>query len=211
MSLSPKILRESQSHLKSINDIIFLDDKNFLITAGADGSSKIYETSTLKMLKKLSFRVNMGEKNNYSMRGLRYDKYKGYLYTIQALMRGNTYLTKWDVKNNFEPVSTINASDSICTSIDYSERYNLIGLADVEGKIIYIDASNEMSVIKVINLSEITIKSIAFKNQNLVTGAADNALQINFIVKPNLISVGLYFKFIFLIIFGYYMYLKSKN
>lgn len=210
-SINPTLIKETQAHLKGVNDIAFIDDKNLVITAGADGCCKISEISSLKMLKKLTFRINISEKSNYSVRGLRYDNYSGILYTIQAPMRGHTYLTKWNARNNFEPVSTIKVSTSICTSMDFSRDYNLLGLADCNGSVIYVDASNDMSIIKSLELSEITIKSVAFKNGNLITGSADNALQLNYIYKPNFISFSFLLKLFFILIFGYYIYLRVSN
>ena len=179
-----------------------------MITAGADGCCKIFEATSLKLLKKLSFRVSLNDKFNYSMRGMRFDKYSGYLYTIEAPLRGHTFLTKWDTRNNFNPLSTIKVSDSICTAIDYNPLYDLIGLADCNGNISYVDPTGEMIKIKEIALSEITIKSVAFKNGNLITGAADNALQMNYICKRNIVSISGLFKIVLLILFAYYFYSK---
>ena len=94
--INPSLIKETQAHFKSINDILFIDDRNLIITAGADGCCKIFEATSLKLLKKLSFRVSLSDKFNYSMRGMRYDKYSGYLYTIEAPLRDHTYLSKWD-------------------------------------------------------------------------------------------------------------------
>jgi hypothetical protein len=207
-SVAPKLIRDTQAHFKSINDILFIDEKNLVVTAGADGQCKIFETTSLKMLKKLSFRLSLSEKSNYSLRGMRYDKYGGFLYTIQAPMRGYTYLTKWDAKNNFNPVSSIEVSDSICTSIDYNPLYDLIGLADCKGSLVYVDPRGQMSKVKEVPLSEITIKSVAFKNGNLISGAADNALQMNYIYKASLISYTFLIKFFMIVFFGYYLFLK---
>lgn len=159
-------------------------------------------------------RKSVEEKHNYSLKGLVYDKQGGFLYSIQAPLRGYTYLTKWDAKNNFSPINSIEISDSICTSIDYSPRFDLLAMADCKGSLIYVDpsgASGQMSKIKEVFLSEITLKSIAFKNENLVSGAADNALQLNYIYKPSLISFTFVFKILFLVIFAYYLFLRFSN
>lgn len=159
-------------------------------------------------------RKSVEEKHNYSLKGLVYDKQGGFLYSIQAPLRGYTYLTKWDAKNNFSPINSIEISDSICTSIDYSPRFDLLAMADCKGSLIYVDpsgASGQMSKIKEVFLSEITLKSIAFKNENLVSGAADNALQLNYIYKPSLISFTFVFKILFLVIFAYFLFLRFSN
>jgi len=165
-----------------------MNDNKLLATVSSDGSCKIFELPSLNQLKKLTFRVDINERQNYSMRGLRYDDKNKILYTIQSPKKGGTFLTKWDAGRNFEPVGTILVSDTICTSIDYSKEYNLIGLGDCKGSLIYVDASNHMSVIKEVFLSEITIKSVVFKNGNLISGTAENILKLNYIYKKNLFS-----------------------
>jgi hypothetical protein len=186
-----------------------MEDRNLVITASSDGLCKIFETSTLKLLKKLSFKIKEDEKN-YAIRGLKYDKNSGFLYTIQAPLRGYTYLTKWDVKNNFNPVKSIDVSDSICTSMDYHPFYDLIGLADCKGSIIYVDAS-QMFKIKEVPIREITIKSVAFKDSNIISGAADNALAMDYIYKPKLISFTSLFKLLLIVLYGYFIYTKIKE
>ena len=86
--------------------------------------------------------------------------------------------------------------------------YDLIGLADCKGSILYVDPTGDMSKIKEIALSEITIKSVAFKNGNLITGAADNALQMNYIYKKKMVSIVGLFKIVILILFAYYVHSK---
>ncbi len=179
-----------------------------VISASSDGLCKIFETSTLKLLKKLSFKTKEDEKN-YSIRGLKYDKNYGFLYTIQAPLRGYTYLTKWDVKNNFNPIKSIDVSDSICTSMDYQPFYNLIGLADCKGSLIYVDAYN-MRKIKEVPIREITIKSVAFKDSNIISGSADNALAMDYIYKPQLISFTSLLKLFFVVLYAYYIYTKAN-
>ena len=208
--IKPVLIKETQSHIKSINDIAFIDDKNLVVTAGADGMCKIFEINTLKLLKTISFRQNLSEKFNYSFRGIKYDPFSCSLFTIQAPLRGPTFLTKWNVRNNFEPEASLKVCDSICTSIDFSPSYEVVGLADCNGLIFYIDASGQMSKIKELSASQTTVKSIAFKDQNLVSGSADNELQLNHIYKRNFISfIGL-IKLIILVYIGYYLYTKTR-
>lgn len=182
-----------------------------VITAGADGCCKIFDVNTLKLLKKLSFRRSLEEKSNYSMRGMRYDSASGFLYTIQAPLRGVTYLTKWDLKNNFSPVSSILASETICTAIDLNPSYGIIALSDCQGKVVYVSVDGMMKKLKEEDVSEITIKSIAFKGENLVSGAADNSLKLNYIYKKSLISFTSFLQIIVLILFVFYLFQKYQG
>ncbi len=182
-----------------------------IITAGGDGSTKIFELKTLRLLKKLTFRASTKESTNYPMRGLKYDSYYGCLYTIQAPRRGSCYLTKWNAKN-FEPVNSIIVSDTICTSMDYSPYYNMIGIADCGGKLIQVDVSGDMKVVSTAVISENTVKTVTFKNGNLITGAADNALKLNH-VKSSIMgsfSFGFILKFIVIFLIAYHIFLKYK-
>jgi WD40 repeat protein len=188
-----------------------MDDLKLLATVSSDGSCKIFELSSLNQLKKLTFRVDLTERQNYSMRGIRYNSSNKSLFTIQSPKKGGTYLTKWDANRNFEPVSSIIVSDTICTSMDFSREYNLIGLGDCKGSLIYVDASGDMSVIKEVFLTEITIKSVVFKNGNLISGTADNALKLNYIYKRNLISLFGIFKILLMFAFFLLLFTKIKK
>jgi len=188
-----------------------MEDINLLATVSTDGSCKIFELKTLNELKKLSFRVNLEEKQNYSMRGLRYDNINNLLFTIQSSKRGGTYLTKWDIRRNYEPVNTILVSDTICTSMDLSKEYNLIGLGDCKGSLVYVDPSSDMSVIKEVSLSEITIKSVVFKKGNLISGSADNALKLNYIHKRKLFSFFGILKILFFFMVIYHLFNKMER
>jgi WD40 repeat protein len=205
------LIKDKTPHIKSINDIIFMNDNKLLATVSSDGSCKIFEMPSLNQLKKLTFRLDLNEKQNYSMRGLRYDEKNKILYTIQSPKRGGTFLTKWDAGKNFEPVSTILVSDTICTSIDYSEKYNLIGLGDCKGSLIYVDVSNQMDVVKEVFLSEITIKSVVFKNGNLISGTAENVLKLNYIYKKNLVSFSRIIKVLLSFIFLIHFFNRMKK
>jgi WD40 repeat protein len=188
-----------------------MDDSKLLATVSSDGSCKIFEVPSLNQLKKLTFRVDINERQNYSMRGLRYDPKNKILFTIQSPKKGCTYLAKWDAGRNFEPVNTIIVSDTICTSMDFSREYNLIGLGDCKGSLIYVDASNSMSVIKEVFLSEITIKSVVFKKGNLISGTAENVLKLNYIYKRNLISFFGIIKVVLMFMFLYHLFNRMKK
>lgn len=188
-----------------------MDDLNMIATVSSDGSCKIFELPSLNQLKKLTFRLDIKEKQNYSMRGIRYDIDNKFLFTIQSSKKGGTYLTKWSAKRNFEPVSTILVSDTICTSMDFSRDYNIIGLGDCKGSLIYVNASGDMSVIKEVFLTEITIKSVVFKKGNLISGAADNALKLNYIHKKSLISLLTIIKLLFTFMFFYHLITKIEK
>ena len=69
--------QDIQAHSRLINDILVLNEKNFvsllilikIITASADGCTKIFDIKTLNVLKSLNFRENADNKN-LSMRSL---------------------------------------------------------------------------------------------------------------------------------------------
>lgn len=202
-------LKSLQAHIKSINDICYIDNKNMIVTASGDGTCKIFELSTLKLLKKLSFRVNLTEKN-YSMRGLNYDNYSNVLYTFQAPLRGYTYLTKWDVKNNFDPISSIPLVEGTCTQMDFSIKYNLLALGEAKGKLIFVDPSGSMKITKEIVIRDTTVKSVVFKNKNVIAGSLDNSLQLIKMVRGGSFLQS-FTKLFILAILIYLLYLWHEN
>jgi WD40 repeat protein len=200
-----KIIKEQQAHSKDINDILFLNDK--LISASSDGMCRIFELSTLKFLKFLSFRVNEKEKN-YSFRGIKYDKYNNCLITVQTPQKGNTYITKWNI-SNFNPILTVCIYGSIITSMDFSEKVGVLGLGSGDGKIFFYDSSS-LSKGGEKTIAEITVKTVSFKGNNLICGTADNALTVNDIQRSSSISLWFIVKLSVLVLFVSYILNKAK-
>lgn len=203
------MFKELQIHSKGINDVVFVENKNMIVTASADGTCKIFELTTMKILKSLSFKPSINDKNCL-MRRVKYDNYSNMLFTIEGNLRGNTYLTKWDVSNNFEPVDTIVVSGVACTSMDYSPRHQLVGIADCEGSVIYVDGNN-LAINKKLRISDITVKSVSFIGNNLVAGTADNSLSLNYLYKGNMITLGFLFKICLLIFIGIYLHKRINE
>ena len=160
----------------------------------------------MRILRNLSFRANSFDKQNYSMRGMRYDKKQNMLFTIQAPQTGNSYLTKWDV-NSFSPVNTIKASNNVLSSIDLSEKNGVIILGGCEGNLYYYD-SNNLDRIKTISIGEMTIKSVAISNNDSISGTTDNLLIINPIYRKSFVSISILLKILLFILFIYYIRTK---
>ena len=177
---SVDLVRENtNAHIRTINNIILIPEKKILITASGDGTCKMFEIATLKMLRKISFRAKIEETSNYFMRDIQYDRYNNILYTLQSPLRGKSYITKWDLYRNLDPISTIEVNDIVCSSMDYSDRLGILGVVDSEGHIIYVDVSGEMSVIKKLTLGENMIKCGAFYNNQFISGSVDNIVRVS--------------------------------
>lgn len=196
------IFKDVQAHTKTVNDILFIDEKNLFITASSDGSCKIYELSSLRLLKRLNFRTSLNDKSNLSMRSLCFNRYTNKLFTMQARGKGETYVTKWNLDSSFSPDSSVMVSNSVCTGMDLHIGSSVIGLGDCEGKVIYVD-SDSMKVIKQIVVNETTVRAVVFSKSNLLSGTANNALKMNAIVKPGLISLWTVLKLLLLIVIIY--------
>jgi WD40 repeat protein len=201
-----KLIKEQQAHSRDINEFIFLNDK--LVSASSDGTARIFELATLKFLKFLSFRVEEKERN-YSFRAIRHDKYNNCLISIQTPKEGNTYIIKWDIRN-FSPISTVCINNSVITSVDFSEKYGILGLGDRSGKIFFYDSSSLVKLGEKV-IGEMTVKSVSFKGNYLICGSADNALILSDIVRGNSISITFILKLVFLVLFVLYILNKKNN
>jgi hypothetical protein len=126
---------------------------------------------------------------------------------VQTPPRGSTYITKWDV-SSFSPIITVKATDSIITSVDYSEKFGILGMGDNNGKLIFFNSSG-LTKAGEKTIAEITVKTVSFKNNTLICGTADNALTINDIIRGSSISFSFHLKLIFLAIFIFYILNKK--
>jgi hypothetical protein len=121
---------------------------------------------------------------------------------LQApLERGDSYVTIWDVRNNFEPILSNCVYNSQCGYINYNNKETLaIGCGD--GCLVWANA-RDLSVFKVEEKHGFCIKTMKFKNNKLITGSPDFRLIINDIPSSGLffplIKYMLYLSFIVLI------------
>ena len=178
-----------------------------IITSSTDGYCKVLELSGLRLLRNLCFRVSESEKNNYCIRGIRYDRRNRHLFTIQSPMRGSTYLTKWDL-NTFSPINTVKASDKIVISMDYSESRGKLALGGSESDLIFFDAGS-LSKAKSFNLGQNSVKTVCFGENILMAGTTDNALIMNNIYGSSPISISTILKLLILALFIYYLKTKA--
>ena len=91
--------------------------------------------------------------------------------------RGNSYVTIWDTKNNFDPILSKNVYDSQCGYICYNNK-DTIAIGCGDGSIVWTDSRN-LNVIKVEEKHGFCVKTMRFKNNKLITGAPDFRLIIN--------------------------------
>ena len=63
-----------------------------------------------------------------------------YLYTLQAPMRGYSYITKWDINNNFKPIETNSICDVTCGIMEYSDKLETLAVGTSDGRLICVDA-----------------------------------------------------------------------
>jgi len=59
---------------------------------------------------------------------------------MQSPMRGSTYITKWDINNNFNPVESKVVCDVTCGPLEYSESFKTLALGSSDGRLIFVDA-----------------------------------------------------------------------
>lgn len=208
---SATIFKDAQVHARVINDILILPHKQLLITASGDGTCKVFDLTSLKTLKRLSFRQSLNELMNYPMRSIRYDKDENVLYTLQAPMKGSSYVTKWSVDRSFDPISSIQVSHTVASTFDYDPKLSLVSVADSEGYLTYINADGNMNKIKSISIGENMIRSVSLIKGSLISGSVDNFLKVSPIYNQGMFSLTLLSKLLFIALLIYYIYMKKKD
>jgi len=125
----------------------------------------------------LSFRLNKDDKKGYLFRSIFFDEKKNLLYTTQAPLKGDSYITKWNVNNGFKPIDSAKICNVSTCSIDLDYNTKTLAIGDNKGSVIYIDA-NSLDKNKEINISELSIKTLKYYNENLISGCADNSIRV---------------------------------
>lgn len=172
-----RLLKDFQAHTRDINNIIIIEDKNILITCSSDTSCKLFELNSLRSLGKLTFRVNKNEKKAYLFRNMILDEKRNILYTTQAPLTGDCYVTKWNVNDGFKPIDSARIGNVSSSSIDFDYDSGTLAIGDNKGSVIYVDAGS-LERNKEINISELTIKTVKYLRGKLVTGCADNSIRV---------------------------------
>jgi hypothetical protein len=140
------------------------------------------------------------------MRDLAYDKYSNVIYTLQSPLRGKSFITKWNVYKNLEPIETVEVSNVVCSSMTYSEDMGVLGVTDSEGGVLYVDAGKNMKVIKRLSIGENMIKCGGFYRGKFVSGSVDNFIRLNNAYEGSCCSFSTIVFLILICLFGYRVY-----
>jgi len=131
----------------------------------------------LRSLSKLSFRLSKNDNKGYLFRSIFYDEKNNLLYTTQAPLTGDSYITKWNVNDGFKPIESAKICNVSTCSIDLDYNSKTLGIGDNKGSVIYMDA-NSLNKNKEINISELNVKTLKYYKGNLITGCADNSIRV---------------------------------
>lgn len=202
--------KEAVIHIRSINNIIILSQKQIILTASGDCSCKMLDIVTLKQLAKITFRQSLNEPANYFMRNLIYDNYYNVVYTLQSPLRGKTFITKWDLNQNLKPIRTVEVNDKVCLSFSYNQALGVIGVIEAEGNLIFVD-SKDLNIISKEKIGENSITSGQFYDKYFITGSVDNLVRMTKVRGVLFGFVGLLFKLFIIGLIAYYIYLKKYN
>ena len=165
--LIAKITNERKEIKKRFIDVIFNIPKAAKIIA------------TVAYEKTIWFGLSIEEKKGYLFRSIFYDEKTRYLYTTQAPLTGDSYITKWFVPDGFRPIDSEKITGVSTCSIDYDVKSDTLAMGDNKGSVIFMDAKS-MNKIKEVNVSEsgISIKSIKYFKGNVISSSADNSIRI---------------------------------
>ena len=212
----------NHAHWRGINKIEFINRTNlkFILTASGDGNCKLFDIKDLpqpiKFITNFSFRQSLSESANYCMNDLLYLPEKNIAYTIQSSKKdkkAKSFMTQWDLSNvnNIKPIDTINISDSPCTSMDITEDKKYVGVADTQGRIIFVDR-NKLKICGEDKIGEIALKCCKFYKNYFISGSIGYTLRIDKL-KSGFNSTFLKYIFYAFLICGicYYIYLKKNK
>jgi len=131
----------------------------------------------LRSLGKLTFKINKNEKKGYLFRSMILDEKRNLLYTTQAPLTGDSYITKWNVNDGFKPIHSAKIGNVSTSSIDLDYNSGTLAIGDNKGSVVYVDAAS-LEKNNEVNISELTIKTVKYHRGSLITGCADNSIRV---------------------------------
>lgn len=188
----------SNVHLDKINEIIILFKRSIVLTASIDSTLKILNIKDLSVLKELSFRPKIDE-SNYIFRSMEINE--GKLVTLQSPMRGNSYITEWEM-NNFNPIRTKKVASSATIVMRKVGKCYILG--EVSGNVIHVDIDS-LKVTSDNNYHVLATKSICkLTNSRFLTSSPDQMIATHEVKESSLIS---FFSFFKVLLLGFIIYL----
>lgn len=182
-----------------------------LVTCSSDATCKVFELNSLKILTKLTFRTNVNEKKGYLFRSIYYDENNNYIYTTQAPLIGDSYITKWNVNKGFKPIDSAKIGNVSTCCIDYDYNSNTLAIGDNKGSVIFMDAGS-MHKNKEMYISDLSIKTVKYiGNGYLITGCADNSIRCVKNYSKGIISFFGFLKMLLILFLAYVGFLIQKE
>jgi len=205
VDLSP--LTSKAIHFDKVNDIQIIAKRNFLITASMDCTCKISEIKTLKVLRELTFKPTLKEKN-FIMRAAEYNHSSGFITTLQSPMRGESYVTKWST-SDFSPTCTKKVSYNSCISMKRIGKNFIIG--ETSGNVIHVD-SGSLRVNSDKNFHQLATKSITgISKSHFFTSSPDQMITVHEVQNSPLIDFFFVLKSLILSFVVYLFVLRFKQ
>lgn len=59
---------------------------------------------------------------------------------MQSPMRGSTFITKWDINNNFNPLDSNLVCDVPCVPLEYLKNEKKLAFGSGDGRLVFVDA-----------------------------------------------------------------------
>lgn len=181
-----------------------MTNKKILISASLDSTCKLLDINTLAIVKILTFRSKLDEKN-YIFRSL--ELYNGDLITLQSPMRGESYITKWNT-SNFEAIKTKKVCTNTCIVMKRIGGNMILG--ESSGDVLNVDCES-LDVVSNKNIHGLATKSIcSINNKFYFTSSPDQMITINKVQEKRFISLFGILKIILLSIIIYYLVQRNE-
>jgi len=98
------------------------------------------------------------------------------LYTLQTVPRGSSYITKWSIKKNFQPIDSVEVHHSTCCTLKISNSGSYCAVGTSEGHVKVL-RTKDLSTLYSKLLFEMPVTTFDFnsKETRFLTGSADYA------------------------------------
>ncbi|CAG9317399.1 SED4 [Blepharisma stoltei] len=167
-------LWECAAHEASVNCIDFSSENNLLASSSRDCSCKIYNFQNQQLVKTLYF-AEHDDTKNLPILSVKFSRSGDFLYTVAADQ--NSYITLWDVLENYKPIVTHRLHASPITAFTLSLDGFYLGIGTEDGFVKIMNTRTmEFEQDKEDMSAKVTALNFTWGSRNLIAAGSDGTL-----------------------------------
>lgn len=171
---SSKKIWEISAHEAKINSIDFSSENNLVVSSSRDCTCKVFNYESQKLVKTLQF-AEHDNTQNLPILGARFSKSGDFLYTVACDQY--SYVTLWDVIENYKPITTHRVHASPVSSFTLSLDGFYLGIGTVDGWVKIMNTRTmELEQDKEDMDAEVSALNFTWGSRNLVAAGRDGTL-----------------------------------